>query len=161
MDSIDVDGGMGNEAVEIGLWHAVQEANKGGDIPLRQVYLIGDAPPNTQQEVTQRRNAYRFWKGTQFEQPVYWETEIDKLKAKKVVVHSFYLNNSAKDKFVDIANRTNGTSNFLDLSKPDKTKTLCDLFIPNILKMIGEATGDPKLGQKMVSEYENVFGSSA
>ena len=47
MDSITASGGMGNEAVEIGLQHAVREAEYCGSIPLRQVYLIGDMPPNT------------------------------------------------------------------------------------------------------------------
>ena len=56
MDSISVSGGMGNEAVEIGFQHAVCEAKDCGNIPLRQVYLIGDMPPNTKQEVDSRRN---------------------------------------------------------------------------------------------------------
>ena len=35
---------MGNEAVEVGLWHALQEHN---NEPISSVILIGDAPPNT------------------------------------------------------------------------------------------------------------------
>ena len=58
MDSISVSGGMGNEAVEIGFQHAVREAQNCGSIPLRQVFLIGDMPPNTKQEVDSRRNSY-------------------------------------------------------------------------------------------------------
>lgn len=79
-----------------------------------------------------------------------------------VVVHTFYLDNSPKAIFEEIAKRTGGTSNHLDLSKADKTKTLCNLFIPNILKMIGDANanGDITLGKKMVADYENVFGSA-
>jgi hypothetical protein len=36
-------------------------------------------PPNTKEEVKERRKDNEFWKGSKFEQPVYWETEIVKL----------------------------------------------------------------------------------
>jgi hypothetical protein len=51
MDGISVSGGMGEEAVEIGLQHAVNEANNAGSVPLSQVFLIGDAPPNPPSEI--------------------------------------------------------------------------------------------------------------
>jgi hypothetical protein len=40
----------------------VNEAEHCGDIRLRQVYLIGDAPPNTKKEVEIRREKYQFWR---------------------------------------------------------------------------------------------------
>lgn len=48
MDNIKSSGGSGNEAIEIGLWHANQEAkNAVNGYPLVQIFLIGDMPPNT------------------------------------------------------------------------------------------------------------------
>ena len=157
MNSIDVEGGMGNEAVEIGFQHAVNEAKNCGNIPLRQVYLIGDMPPNTKEEVDSRRNSYQFWRGTKFEAPAYWDSELAKLKQLNVQVNTFYLNTYCQPSFIDIANRTGGTSCLLDVTKPDSQEILLGLFIPNILKMIGEANGDVQLGQKMVAEYMNCY----
>ncbi len=55
MESITVSGGEGNEAVEIGLQHAVYEANNAGSVPLSQVFLFGNAPPNTPSDIENRR----------------------------------------------------------------------------------------------------------
>ncbi len=59
MDPITASGGMsGGEAVEIGLQHAVQELENCKNINGRkwlQVYLIGDARPNSIEEVNIRR----------------------------------------------------------------------------------------------------------
>jgi uncharacterized protein with von Willebrand factor type A (vWA) domain len=109
---------------------------------LRQVYLIGDAPPNTKEEVDSRRNSYQFWRGTKFEAISYWDSELAKLKQLNVQVNTFYLNNDCKASFEDIARRTGGTSCLLDVTKPNSQEILLGLFIPNILKMIGEANGD-------------------
>jgi hypothetical protein len=86
---------------------------------LRQVYLIGDMPPNTKEEVDSRRSSYQFWRGTKFEQTAYWDTELAKLKQLNVKVNTFYLNNYVKPSFEDIAKRTGGESAFLDVSKPN------------------------------------------
>jgi hypothetical protein len=51
MSTITSSGGQGNEAVEIGLWHANNLANNEEAGGLSQVFLIGDYPPNTQAEV--------------------------------------------------------------------------------------------------------------
>jgi hypothetical protein len=55
MNTINVAGGLGNEAIEIGLWHADQEYDKN---EITQVILIGDMAPNTQAEVTEHRKKY-------------------------------------------------------------------------------------------------------
>ncbi|CAF3712910.1 unnamed protein product [Rotaria sp. Silwood1] len=47
MNTIEVEGGWNNEAIEIGLWHANQENEREN---ITQVILIGDAPPNTKDE---------------------------------------------------------------------------------------------------------------
>jgi hypothetical protein len=52
-------------------------------------------PPNTQEEVITRRQENQVWKGTQFEQPAYWETELAKLSQLKVKVNAFYVSAKA------------------------------------------------------------------
>ena len=61
MDGISVSGGMGEEAVEIGLQHAVNEANNADSVPLSQVFLIGDAPPNPPSDIENRRGNESKW----------------------------------------------------------------------------------------------------
>ncbi|CAF3308059.1 unnamed protein product [Rotaria sp. Silwood2] len=48
MNTIEVEGGLLNEAIEIGLWHANRENEREN---ITQVILIGDAPPNTRKEI--------------------------------------------------------------------------------------------------------------
>ncbi len=91
--------------------------------------------------------------------PVYWETELNKLKAHKIPVNAFYVATSAKSSFEDIANRTGGSSQYLDLGKPDSQETLLKLFSTNILKMIGAANGDVSIGKKMEDEYLRRYAS--
>ncbi len=75
MESIKVSGGIAEEAVEIGLQHAVAEEKLGRQtsIPLKQVFLIGDAPPNPNETVVSRRGNQSKWQGSNFDQPVYWD----------------------------------------------------------------------------------------
>jgi hypothetical protein len=81
-------GGQGNEAIEIGFWHANQQAD------VRRVILIGDAAGNTDAEVTKKRNDYgeRRYVGTNFEKPTTLNTEMNKLIEKKIPVDSFFVN---------------------------------------------------------------------
>jgi hypothetical protein len=69
----------------------VYEANKANKIPLSQVFLIGDAPPNTPKEIDSRRGDENQWKGTKFETKVHWEEEAIKLRNKNIPVHTFYV----------------------------------------------------------------------
>jgi len=48
MNTIEAEGGLENEAIEIGLWHANRENEKER---ISQIILIGDAPPNTRREI--------------------------------------------------------------------------------------------------------------
>lgn len=45
-------GGQGNEAIEIGLWHCNREHDTK---PITQIMLIGDATPNTEEDVHRKR----------------------------------------------------------------------------------------------------------
>ena len=63
MNTIGPDGGWGNEAIEMGLWHVNREMEQG---LVTQVILIGDAPPNTPEEVHQKRSHFgeAYWRAT-------------------------------------------------------------------------------------------------
>ena len=53
MNRIAIEGGWGNEAIEVALQHALDEHHESA---LTQIILIGDAPPNTPAEVSSKRN---------------------------------------------------------------------------------------------------------
>ncbi|CAF3762063.1 unnamed protein product, partial [Rotaria sp. Silwood1] len=109
MNTINVEGGLGNEAIEIGLWHANKEHERED---ITQVILIGDAPPNTKTEVTDKRRhkGEDYWKTTKFfARPTYCEDELAKLISKKIPVHAFYVDNRAQQAFQQIASQTEGT----------------------------------------------------
>ena len=75
-------GGDYPEAIEIGLWHANNEFDKGR---LSQVILIGDAPVKSKKQIIDNRNKYngeKYWENTPFSEATYFETEICKLKKK-------------------------------------------------------------------------------
>ena len=42
--SFDASGGWKNEAIEVALWHAMEQHERD---PLAQIIIIGDMPPNT------------------------------------------------------------------------------------------------------------------
>ena len=77
----------------------------------------------------------------------------------KIVVNTFYVSSSARASFEEIARRTGGVCTYLDVNKSNSQEILLNLFVPNILKMIGEATGDTKLGSKMVEDYMRCYKS--
>ena len=155
MDNTFVSGGMGNEAVEIGLWHANQEADAA---QITQVILIGDAPANTKQEVIYRRKNYpeeNYWFASKFKGPTFYSDEIQKLKTKGIKVHSFYVANNAKTNFEEIANVTGGVSCFLDVNNAEKgAKLLTDSVTIEILKDVGKATGKADV---LVNAYKKAF----
>ena len=84
MNTIEVEGGWSNEAIEIGFWHANKENERENII---QVILIDDAPPNSKNEVANKRENY--WKNTKFAQDTYYEDELAKLTSNSIPVHAY------------------------------------------------------------------------
>ena len=124
MDKIWPLGGLGNEAIELGLWHANHEAEKEG---VSQVILIGDAPPNTIDEVKSKRAAYKgedYWKNTKFRTPTHYSEQVEKLRNQGILVHAFYVDERAETSFKEIASKTGGRCEFLDISTLEPIKTL-------------------------------------
>ena len=155
MDKTNVDGGMGAEAVEIGLMHANQEANVQA---ITQVILIGDAPANSKNEVIERRKLYggeQYWLNSRFQGPVFYNTEVQNLAAKGIKIHTFYVANYAKNNFEEIANSTGGVSFFLDVNNSEQgAKLLTDSVTIEILKDVGKNSGK---GDVLVNAYKKAF----
>jgi hypothetical protein len=78
--------GWGKEAVELGLYHALQEHARD---PIRQVIIIGDAPPNTREEATLKRG--RGPAVTRFPDPVYFDEQRAALLEAGVIIHAIYI----------------------------------------------------------------------
>ena len=54
-DELKVQGGQGNEAIEIGLQFANKEIKNNKGVPLSMIIVIGDAAPNTVEDVQMKR----------------------------------------------------------------------------------------------------------
>jgi len=137
MDKIWPLGGLGNEAIELGLWHANHEAEKEG---VSQVILIGDAPPNTIDEVKSKRAAYKgedYWKNTKFRTPTHYSEQVEKLRNQGILVHAFYVDERAETSFKEIASKTGGRCEFLDINSPAGAQALTNLVTEEILRNIG------------------------
>jgi hypothetical protein len=52
---------------------------------------------------------------------------------------------------------TDGQCEFLDVNNDKGTERLLELFITNILKMVGKVSGDLELGKKMAAEYMSFY----
>mgnify|MGYP003878795289 FL=1 len=157
MNKIGPAGGMGNEAIEIGFWHANQEAK---NIPLQQIILIGDAPANTQNEVAAKRGRLgeKYWSTTKFNSPTYYKDEIAHLTQAGIPVHAFYVDEGAKKNFEEIAQETNGSCQFLDINSNEKgAAMLTDLITEEILMVVGKTKG---VGDKFAKQYSEKFGKS-
>ena len=98
MSGIEADFGWGNEAIEIGLKHANDESDLGVENPVSQVFIIGDAPPNTIDDVKVKRKN-KSWVGTKYENETNYMAEVQKLKDKNINVFTFYVKDLAKNVF--------------------------------------------------------------
>ena len=55
-NSLQINGGQGNEAIEVGLQFANKEIKDNNGVPLSMIIIIGDAPPNTERDVKRNRD---------------------------------------------------------------------------------------------------------
>lgn len=144
LGSVDPLYGWGNEAIEVALWQANEEAD------LSQIVLIGDAPPNTKQEVQDKRSSQN-WTATKYKNPTYYEDELNKIKNKDISVHCYYLDNSAKQKFNEIATQTGGKCDHLDIFSEKGPEMLINHLTVKVLEKIG--------GSELVKVYHKKYGS--
>ncbi|CAF4322129.1 unnamed protein product [Rotaria sp. Silwood2] len=153
MNTINVEGGWGNEAIEIGFWHANKEHEKEN---ITQIILIGDASPNTKDDIVQKRECFgeNYWQTTKFSQPTYYEDELAKLISNNIPVHAFFVQPMAEEKFNEIATRTGGRCKKLDINSTDGAKMLTDFVTLEILRNVGRNSN----GDALAAAYENRFG---
>lgn len=158
METIKIAGGLGNEAIEIGLLHANNEANM--ETGINQIILIGDAPPNTPEEVRVKREknfGEKYWSNSKFGSPTTATTEAAKLKDKKIPIHAFYVDNYAKKGFEELAKATDGKCEFLDIHSEKGSETLTDLVTVEILRDIGSRDGS---SLKLIQDYNKKYNKS-
>ena len=137
MDNIHPHGGGDyEEAIEIGLWHAVQESEEPEG--LAQVILIGDAPAKDSLAIERDRRATggdSYWGKTKFRNSTHYTNELRKLTEKKIPVHTFYLNEGAKSNFEQIADETQGNCEKLDIYSPQGAGCLTSLVTSEVLRI--------------------------
>jgi hypothetical protein len=140
-------GGYWNEAVEIGLWHAANEAEKG---VVSQVILIGDAPANTDEEITHWRGHQSKWDNTPFRTPTNLAKELQRMNAQRIPVSAFYVDPEAQSAFAAIATATGGECEFLDVNSTEGASLLTAFVTKAILKNVGGAD----MGVRLAQEYD-------
>lgn len=142
------------EAVEIGLWHANQENSKH---PIKQVILIGDAPPKSVDEIKVSRGILgeKYWNSTIFKTVTHYKDEIKILSSAGVKVHAFYVGSNEADvvsSFNEIASTTKGSCQAL--SGANQAQILTDLVTPELLKA---SASSEKEAAVFSEEYHNRF----
>ena len=154
LKNIEVDGGWGNEAVEVGLWHAAQEHKKE---QISQVIIIGDAPPNTESDIENKRKGIFsriYWAASRYSKVQHWAQEIKVFVEDHIPVHTFYVDKQAKSSFELIAKMTSGNCEELDIYSQNGSERLTSLVTMQILKDVGERKG---LGNKLVDSYNRAY----
>jgi hypothetical protein len=136
-------GGDYEEAIEIGLWHAVQQSEQPDG--LSQVILIGDAPAKDTPVITRDRKNYggeAYWSKTEFKTPTHYIQEFQKLKAKCIPVHAFYLDAGAKKNFEGIARETSGCCEQLNIQSSQGAEILTNFVTEEVLRKTAGDQGD-------------------
>lgn len=153
LSSISATGGWGNEAIEVGL-NYIAKANE--ENPISQVVLIGDAPPNTEDDIEfKRENGFggkAYWEKTIYNETTSFSKELEKIKEKNIPIHAFYLKPEIKNDFESISRLTKGRSEFLDINSSKSGNILTNLMTEEILRIIGNSKEQGK-GDKLVNSY--------
>ena len=139
MDSVGAHSGQGsNEAVEIGLWHAMGEHEDVEEIS--QIVLIGDAGANSRAETTEKRESGMgedYWKKpSKYSRPVFFDDQLKRVKKAEIPCHSFYVADYAKDDFARCAKDTGGHFQELDVNSDKGSQDLTDCVTRRILDSI-------------------------
>jgi len=152
LDSISVSGGLGHEAIEVGLAHAIAE----DDVrPIHQVVLIGDAAPNTREEVSSHRATFHsnLWAKTKFCQPTFYANQVCVLKQRKIPVHAFYVEpqEGCAASFLEISRMAGpgGRSEELDINSDKGHEQLINVIAEEVLRKYG--------GDALVDDYKRMF----
>jgi hypothetical protein len=152
-------GGDYEEAIEVGFEHAVKQAD---DLGLDQIILIADAPAKELPSINDYRQRYgpsEKWSNAGFAANIDFRTEMEKLRAKEVVVHTFRLTKEAElvANFNEIHelsyNKDKATNIFLDLSV-DSDEKFMEFFTKEI---VNRAAGDESRGEEARRQYDRLL----
>ena len=150
MSTVTAQGGWGNEAIEIGLYHAVREHKAK---PITSILLIGDAPANTETDIAEKRHASSMdWGSTEFSNVTHYQEQLNQLIQHKIPIHTFYLNSTAEKCFGSIALQTGGTCDELDVNSSDAADKLTNLVTEEILRRVGGSDGT-----RLVQQYRDMY----
>eukprot|EP00475_Leptophrys_vorax_P026879 TRINITY_DN38247_c0_g1_i1.p1 TRINITY_DN38247_c0_g1~~TRINITY_DN38247_c0_g1_i1.p1 ORF type:complete len:867 (-),score=213.86 TRINITY_DN38247_c0_g1_i1:52-2469(-) len=150
MEGVMPFGGIANEAIEIGFQHANSILESGEQ--LSQIILIGDVPPNTREEISEWFQYYFDFR-SKYMTPTYWEEELEKLKVGNtpIPVHAFYVHKHAETVFKEIAKRTGGSSEHLDVNSEKGAELLKRCVTERIL--VASAGNNVRLAGELVKTY--------
>lgn len=117
-----------------------------------QVILIGDAAPNTDEQIDagRARLGESYWRGTRFARRTAWASETVRLAGSDVKCHTFHLIPAAGESFAKIADMTGGTNRFLDVHGDNAAALITDCVTTELLRNIG--------GEDFVATYHAKFG---
>ncbi|CAF0947135.1 unnamed protein product [Adineta steineri] len=138
------------EAIEIGLWHAFQQSEQPEGIS--QVILIGDAPAKSEKAIEDDRRKYGgevYWSKTNYKTSTHYRKELRKLKDKDIPIHTFYLDDGARENFEEIARETSGHCKSLDIHSPQGAELLTHFVTEEILRKVG--------GEDAAQLYKKMF----
>ncbi|CAF2633120.1 unnamed protein product [Rotaria sp. Silwood2] len=153
-------GGDYEEAIEIGLWYAVQQSAEPEGIS--QVILIGDAPAKNSAAIDRDRAATggeSYWGTTKFRNPTHYTTEMRKLKKKNIPVHAFYLRDGAKVNFEQIAHETGGSCKSLEINSPEGAESLTHFVTQELLRKAAGKQGDAAVALYEAKYVKKTFTS--
>ncbi len=154
INPIGPDGGWGNEAIEMALWHANREATQ---LEVTQMIIIGDAAPNTKQETDSKRTCNALLPlHHQSSTPVYYEEQLQQLRQRNIRINSFYIGRDPEREFKRMASMTGGSCAALDVHSPTATDTLTGIVSTNILHDIGRKLGG-NMEQLLVEAYRKKY----
>jgi len=149
MDSISAYGGTHwEEAIEIALFHAVSEHDAR---PIDQVILIGDAAPNTREQVAAGRARAPYLVQSRFKVPTFYTEQLAELRKRGIPVHAYFVYPSARESFRGISSLAapGGRSEELLINSPQGHEQLTNLIAEEILRKVG--------GDELVSDYRHMF----
>ena len=151
LNGIDASYGWGNEAIEIAFNHVNYLMDEKND-DISQIILIGDAGPNTRNDVKTkrtRRGENECWKTSKFSNATYWEDELNGIIDKKIKINAFYLKPSAQAPFEEIGKRAGGICDCLDIDSKQGAETLTHLVSRSVLAASG--------GDDLVRAYDQTY----
>lgn len=158
MNGITTRGGCGNEAVEVALAYALTEHEKE---ELKSVLLIGDASPNTEEEIKTKR-ATANWSGLKKwgmnDKEFKVANEFAKeLGGKNVPIFSFWIKRyeGLERSFKELSASSGGEGSFLDVQGGNGAQHLLEVVSKQIIKNVAKAHN--KDMATVMSTYDKVL----